>query len=68
MISEYLITHSHKNIRLVNGKGEYLFFQDLTRTTRNPKHAWIGNERQLHNVRRLFPHTRDMRIQRVRSL
>lgn len=43
----------------------YLHKIDLTKTTTNRDHAWIGSERQAFNVRAKFPHTRSMPLVRV---
>lgn len=59
--------HISSSMRLVDMvSGEFLLMTDLTKRTRDPRWAWMGNERQAHVVRARFPHSRSMVLQRVK--
>jgi len=52
--------------RLIDAIGKiwYLNMVDLTKRTDNPGMAWSGTEKQAHNVRAKYPHTRDLPLVR----
>jgi hypothetical protein len=47
-----------------DGKTPYVMMTDLTRTTTDLNLAWVGTDKQAHNVRAKFPHTRTMSLVR----
>lgn len=57
--------NNHNRYRLKSRTGEYLHSMDLSRMTKEKHWAWMGNGKQVLNVRELFPHAKELRTVRV---
>jgi len=53
------------NRRLVNARGEFVHFIDLTQTTTDPNKALMANQEQIDNCLKRYPELRAFRVEEV---